>query len=525
MCAHLFAYERQVHGLKILPRFLAIILTFSLVISLSACGNGPDFEDTSGDLETQLTETNTSPNSAQNKNLKLPYTKNEPLNPYKTIGLVNLQLAELLYDSLFYSAGDYRPKALIAQKYTFEGLKIIVELKSGISFYDSTPLGADDVIYSFNLAKASEVYSSRLSSFSSAVRLSPSSVEFSLNRSNPFAVNCLTFPIIKKDDKEDYPTGSGRYSYSDSGAGPELLANEDRLGGFSPIFKKITLVPVQDSKTLSFSLQIGNIDFAYSDLREGLYRRINANVSGAELNNLVYIVFNSSNSLLSNAQVRQAIGQSIDINSFSENAFQGHAAATFTPFNPAFYKNDAFIYDRNMAKAEELFVSEGLLEKDSSGNLMLGKKRLELKLLVNSDNAFKVNAADRIAEFLTQSGIKIEKSALPFAEYTEAVKAGRYDLYLGEIALTHDMDLSPLLRPGSPLSYGLNAYAGASSAAYSEFLDAAIEIEDFVKIFNEDLPFLPLCYRKGVAAYSRDLKKPTDCDSLGLFCDIETWHF
>ncbi|HOO25759.1 MAG TPA: ABC transporter substrate-binding protein [Clostridiales bacterium] len=511
--------------MKIFLRFLSVITAFSLLVGLSSCSGGSENDSASsgGDIDTAISES--FENVSQNKNFKLPYSKNEPLNPYKTEDLVNLQLSELLYDSLFFLGSDYKPKALIAQKYTFEGLKIIVELNVGLKFCDSTPLSADDIVYSFNLAKASKVFSNRLSSFLSAVKTSPFSVEFSLNRPNPFAVNCLTFPIIKKDDSGDFPTGSGRYYYSDLNTSPELIANETRLGGFSPIFKKISLIHVQDSKALGFSLQIGNIDFAYSDLREGQYRRINANVVGAELNNLVYMAFNSSDSLLRNAQIRQAIGQLIDINSLAENAFQGHAVPTFTPFNPAFYKDESFEYRRNAAKAEELFKATGLIEKDASGNLISGAKKIRLRLLVNSDSPFKKDAAGRIAEFLTQAGFTVDTLALPFSEYESAVKAGNYDLYIGEVALTQDMDLSPLLKPGGSVSYGIDTYSGASSTAYSEFLDSVIETDSFVKTFNDDLPFVPLCYRKAVVAYSRDLKKPVSCDSLGLFCEIESWHF
>ena len=106
--------------------------------------------------------------------------------------------------------------------------------------------------------------------------------------------------------------------------------------------------------------------------------------------------------------------------------------------------------------------------------------------------------------------------------YTEAVELGSYDLYIGEVRLTPNMDLSPLF--GGTVGYGIDP-ACPSAMRYTQLLEGSCELMDFINTFNEDVPFAPLCYRNGAASYTNSLKgELSGCDS-DVFYDIETWSF
>ena len=503
---------------------LSLILTLSLVFSFfSACGKNDQSDITQGQPSSALQDQT---NKEQgDRVLKLPYSNTEPLNPYKATSLVNIQLAELIYDPLFHLSKDYKPLACIAEKYTFENLSIFLDLKKGLVFSDSSPLKAEDIIHSFGLAKKSDIYGARLSSFAGVKKLSDHSLVFSLNRSNPYAANCLTFPIIKNGGKDDTPIGSGRYRLVENKGKLELRANESRLGGFSPKQNKISLINIQDSKTLSFALQIGNIDFAYSDLSEGSYSRVNANSHAVPLNNLVFLTFNHSNALLRDPQVRKAIALLIDIQSISENSFQGHARPAYTPFNPDFYGGEKYKFQPDPKAAEKAFEAAGFTKSSAGRAAASNYSKLKFDLLVNADNPFKSDAAQKIAASLTSAGLAVNVTSLPFDQYIQAVKKGRFDIYIGEVALTADMDLSPLLKAGGALSYGIDTYAGGAALAYKSFLEDGLNIEAFCRAFSDDLPFLPLGYRNALALYSRALKTDKPCDMQDVFCKIEKWSF
>ena len=70
---------------------------------------------------------------------------------------------------------------------------------------------------------------------------------------------------------------------------------------------------------------------------------------------------------------------------------------------------------------------------------MLGR---ELVLLVNRENTAKLSAAQLIAGQLESAGMEITVNALDFEDYTAALAQGDFDLYLGEVVLTADFDLT-----------------------------------------------------------------------------------
>ena len=93
------------------------------------------------------------------------------------------------------------------------------------------------------------------------------------------------------------------------------------------------------------------------------------------------------------------------------------------------------------------------------------------------------------------------------ADYRKRLAAGQYDLYIGEIRLTADMSLRPLLMGGSA-SYGISR-SGAAAVAYGQYLSGTADLETFSTAFAADLPYIPLCWRHGLAAYDRRLTTVT----------------
>lgn len=504
--------------MKTFFRLTALLLIFSLCVGFLAGCNGGNETDTT-------TEASTSPVAPQERLLKLPYAKTDPLNPYKAESLINIQLSTLLYDCLFRPDAKYNPLAVIAKDYTAEGLNLTVRLKTGIVFTDGTALTADDVVYSFKQAQTAPTYSARLSNFTAVKMIDASSVVFTLRSTEPYAVNCLTFPIVKNGDTADIPAGSGRYTLTEESGKTTLVANAARLGGFSPQIKSIILVAISDSDTLNYALQIGNIDFAFTDLSGGSYRRINASSIGVGLNNLIFLGFNSASVNLQNTNVRQAISLLIDRKIVAATAFQGHARAAFTPFNPDFAGIAGYDFIPDTGNAAELLEQAGYTKFKDNGVRYSGyNNTLDFNLLVNADNAFKAETAKQIAQELTEVGIKITVTALDFNAYSAAVQSWKFDMYLGELMLTPDMSLNPLLAPGGSVSYGINT-AGESAAAYRLYKDGTTDLKGFIDVFSADMPFVPLCYRNGIAAYSRELKVPQECNASDVYGNIDAWTF
>ena len=82
-------------------------------------------------------------------------------------------------------------------------------------------------------------------------------------------------------------------------------------------------------------------------------------------------------------------------------------------------------------------------------------KKLKFELLVNKENRLRVSAAKIIASRLSEYGISVRVAEKSFADYTAALSSGNFQLYLAEVAITPNMDISSLVTEGGSAAYGI----------------------------------------------------------------------
>lgn len=487
-----------------MKKIAALILVFSIILT-AFCGCKNNTEDPN-DLQIV-----TNINESTKNTLRLAYSKADMLDPFTCTMSANIQILGLIYDGLYKLNKNYEPVPVIAKSSIISGLTINVTLDS-VQFSDGTPLTANDVAYSFNQAKNSPYYSERLSNFESASISSANMLIFTLAKADPYALACLTFPIVKNGSEGELPVGSGRYTAQVSGETTYLVVN-NKKSGFNPIIKTITLVPVRDGSSVESSLEIGNTGFHYNDLSSGTYSRIKAHTVEMGINNFVYLAFNSSSGVFSNQLIRQAANLAINRSEIATTAFQGHSRAAYSPFNPDWYKlaSKDLVVSVDMNKAKELIAQSGI-------DITLE----EVSILVNKENQFKLEAAQFISDYLSALGFNVVLKDYSPEYYTEALEIGSYDMYIGEIRLTPNMDLSQLF--GGTVGYGTDP-EGTTALRYSQLLGGKCELMDFVNTFNEDLPLIPLCFRNAAVSYTNAIKSDFNCCDGDVFYDIETWSF
>ncbi len=512
-----------------MKKILSLLLALIFVLSFTACGGNNSGNDTTNESETQQTTNGESEETTSSQNIKkttlsLPYSSADGLNPYTLTTEINKALTTLLYDSLYRLDSSFSPTELLAKKGNISDKTVTVKLNSGVKFSDSSSLTASDVVYSFNLAKESDSYSSQLENFTSAYAESSSTVVFKLKSADIYALGCLTFPVIKSgSDTKSKAVGSGRY-YLSSGT---LKANKNHISSEKASISKISLYNIKNSDSLFGSLQIGAICFAYKNLSDCKTERIVAATKAVPLNNLVYVGIKSTKGLLKDSKLRRIISCAISKTDISETAFNGYATAAQTPFNPL-WKNTpsspgAEYSAQDIAKMldDNGYAYQNDTDKyrkNSSG------KDLVLTLAVNKDSDFKLQAAKMIESDLKTAGIEIQVVELERKELKKAAKKGKYDMYIGEIKLGGNMSLSPFFDENGSVSYNIDKSLSCISA-YNKLVSGKIKIEEFVNTFNTDIPFIPLCYRKGFAAVSNSLEDNVELCEGDLYSNIYEWKF
>ncbi len=487
-----------------MKRLSASVLIICLIFTLFyGCKKDPD--------ETKYPQIVTNIESGSENTLKLAYSKADMLDPFTCTMSANIQILGLIYDGLYKLDKNYEPVPVIAKSSIVSGTTINVTLDS-VSFSDGTAVTANDVAYSFNKAKNSPYYIERLKNILSASISSSNMLVFTLEKNDPYALACLTFPIVKNGAEGELPVGSGRYRTQVSGETIYLIVN-NKKAGFNPAIKTIMLVPVRDSSSIETSLEIGNTGFYYNDLSDGTYSRINAKTVEMGINNLVYLGFNSASEIFSNQAIRQAVNLAVNRKEITATAFQGHSREAYSPFNPDWYKlaSKDLVVAVDLPKAQNLIAQSGI-----------DITQKEVSILVNKENQFKLETAQFIQSYLTNLGFKVLLKDYAPQYYTEALELGSYDMYIGEIRLSPNMDLSALF--AGEAGYGIDSLC-AASARYTQLIGGGCELMDFINTFNEDLPFIPLCYRNAAASYTNAMKADYACCDGDVFYDIETWSF
>lgn len=486
-----------------MKKIIAALLVLAVAFSLCSCDSGTEPAD--------ITTETTQPFTQNEGILNLAYAKADTLNPFTCATNTNSLILSLVYDGLYKLDRNYNAVPVLAASNYADGTSITVALAEAL-FSDGSSVTAADVVSSFELAKESPAYSQRLANISSA-SASGGSVVFILESPDPYALACLTFPIIKGTTEEEFPIGSGRYIPQVSGEERYLIANTKKPG-FSPAIKTIMLISLRDEASLVSSIEVGNTGFLFNDLSSGIYSRVSAQTKEMGINNFVFLAFNPAIELFSNASVRQAINLAVDRSEITTTAFQGHARVAYSPFNPDWHQiaSKDLIIPKDIEKAKELIASSGL---DVAEN--------ELLILVNSENQFKLETAEFIKEYLEEIGFKIRLAKLSAENFTSEVAAGNYAMYIGEIKFSPNMNISALLT-NSQAGFGANPES-ESAVRYTQLLEGKCEIMDFINTFNSDLPFIPLCYRNAAVSYSNSMQGGFESCDGDVFYDIETWSF
>ena len=498
---------------NILCFFMVVIFIFSL----SSCSK-PAVQTTAKVLNNETAE---AVNINTDASLTLSYSPSDTLNPYKTKSEVNILLCTLMYDSLVTVSRNFDAVLNAALSITNENKVYNVQINKNIVFWDDTKLSSSDVVYSLNTAKSSNsIFKERLSNVSS-VSETDGGVKITLKEPDPYFANCLDFPIIKNNtNSKDIPIGSGRYILND-----KTLSYNTKHAGEVPNIKTIHLIEMLDYETTIRSLEIGRTSLFYSDLSQGDISGLNGSFSSVPINHIIYMGMDNLNSKLS-SDVKKAISLALDRDEISAKAFLGRAVSATGPFHPDFTPAKAVQMGNtaeNIDEAVKLLEKEGYTNKDSSGiRSHKNGKRLSFDLIVNKDSQPKQVIASLIAEEFKTIGIQINIKKYDFEEYKNRITdVSNYDFYIGETKLTNNMNLTYLLRPGEPLGYGLNP-EGTMLDTYKSFLQDSKKIKEFIDAFYGDLPFIPISYREGVVASSRNIAGILP-SATGIFTNIEEW--
>ncbi|NLN82457.1 MAG: ABC transporter substrate-binding protein [Clostridiales bacterium] len=498
-----------------MKRFISALAALFFLVVIPGCNLLSKNEDTSSPDESHSGTSETTKKRTSGA-FTLAYNSQDSLNPYKVKTAINLELCSLLYDGLTKIDIDMMPiNILAASVESPDPLTLIAELQPNAKFSDGSKITSDEVVSSYLLARTSG-YKVLLSNIKSAQPDGNRKIVFKLKTPDPNAAACLSFPVIKNGTSSK-PIGSGRYIFDDEES-PVLRANPHHSA--KPANKTIRLIDIPNDEAMIYALASGSLSYYYTDLSGGVIPKTSGANINVPLNSLVFIGVNSKKTALSKKEVRLALSLSINRENICASAFAGRARAALTPFNPG-WASAAEI--KGLESKENINAAVAQLELAGYNNKNTADAVPKLELLVSKENSFRIASADLLKAQFEKTGFRISIKKLAHSEIIKKLKSGDFDLYIGEIKLPVNMSLHPFLTSGGSASYGIKTTGGASKA-YNKYLSGEMTLQEFTDVFSKDIPFIPLCWRFGMASYNRALTGVSATDS-DVYYGIENWIF
>jgi peptide/nickel transport system substrate-binding protein len=311
-------------------------------------------------------------------------------------------------------------------------------LRRGIKFHNGQELTARDVVYTFGSLIAPDFDSPKRAAFSQLERVQasdPYTAVFRCRERYPgLLVDLIAVGIIPEGSGAtvaEHPIGTGPFRFENYVESQEINLRPfpDAFGGGPPV-NRLKIKIVRDPTTLSLELLSGSIHFAVNtrlspDFVEEQRRLETLRVAIADGANLEYLVLNTSDPILADRRVRQAIAYGIDRRAIIENLLQHQAreAATILPLPHWAYNPHVRRYDYDPDQARQLLDAAGYADPDGEGPI----PRLRLTLKTSSAE-YARQIATILQEQLRLIGVALELQSFEFQTYVNDLNRGQFQI-------------------------------------------------------------------------------------------------
>ncbi|SJZ76429.1 peptide/nickel transport system substrate-binding protein [Cetobacterium ceti] len=430
------------------------------------------------------------------------------LDPHVSNDVPTHRVVTNIYDSLIQWNENHELEPAVAQSWKqIDPLTLEFKIRPNIKFHNGEPLKMSDIKFSLERAKNAPALMTFFSGIDTINIIDDNTIQITTKKPYGPLINYLAHEgaailneKVVTEAGKDYgqnPVGTGPYKFQEWKAGDRVIltANKDYFLD-KPKSETLVFRVVPEGGNRVIALETGEIDLAYDidpinldtvrhhgDLK--LYEQPAMGIN--------YLGFNTTNKVLGNVLVRQAIAKAIDLDSIVEAVYLGAAQKANSPVSPSVfgYNKDTKAYEQNIAEAKELLKKAGY------------SKGIDLKLWTN-DNSVRRDIAVILQDQLKAININLNIEILEWGAYLDQLLQKKHDLFLLGWASSPDSDsaLYALFHSKNHGSSGNRSYY--DNKKVDKLLDLGREStnpEDRKKyyyeaqgILQEEIPLLTLAY-------------------------------
>lgn len=517
-------------------RFPALVLGGILALGLlSGCGQ----KEAASSVSTAASEPAAAVNGSDQELVFVNYRDIRDLNPHLYAGEMYAQ--SILYDTLV-SITEDGYEGCLAESWTIseDGKIYTFKIRDGVTFSDGTVCDANAILANFNAIIENKDRHTWLEMMNLLVGVSaPDDHTFVIELSEAYypmltELGCIRpFAMISPNCMINGSTKDGVSGYI--GTGPYVLTDfetdqyavferNENYWGEKPKIERITVKVIPDNQTRIMALESGEIDLIFGKNMldaDAISQYVDSDkfeVALSDPTSTRHIVLNTTNEILSDTAVRQALQHATNRTAISEGIFYGleQPADTLYAATVPYCDVELTPYEYSTETASSMLDEAGWI-MGSSGIREKGGKKLELDLLYNSDSVTEKTISEYLQSEYLKLGISLNIHGEEEQSYRDNMKAGNFDMVFNICwGMPYDPQ-SSLAAMRAPV-YG--DFAAQQGLADKKEIDQAItdiltttdeeerqELYRFVLTrLHEDAVYIPLTFECNKALYTKNLQ-------------------
>lgn len=487
------------------------------------------------------------------------------LNPLYASSSAEVSASRLLFSSLYNYDKTGTLHADLADSMTVDptGMIYTIKLKPGVKWHDNTPLTAKDIAFTVNLIKQPETRSpSRVNWQDVTVKaIDDETVVFTIPAVYAAFTDALTFSVlpehilgkiqpgeVRENAFSRSPVGSGPFAFrlqqtADTGNKHKIInmvAFEDYFKGV-PKLNRFALHAYDNRDLIVGALKTGEVNAA-ADIALGDVSRIskvNYTVDARPVDSGVYALLNTTQPILKDKAVRQALQLATDAAAIRKELGNGAPALELPFINGQLTGDDVpHAIATNVARAGEIL--------DAAGWKLVGNvrqkdgKKLSLQVVTIKGDEYEKTLSTLTAQWRAV-GVEVMSQVIDASDPSQNFVQGtlqqrQYDVLIYQLSIGADPDVYAYWHSSQIGQRGYNFSNYASTVADDALVSARSRLEDnlrnikyktFARQWVDDVPAIGLyqstvfyAYGKGVTTTDSDARLVTTYDR---YQDVLYW--
>ena len=427
-------------------------------------------------------------------------TEPHSLHPLIGTDSASTEAQSLIYNALVRVNGDKQIEGDLAESWqqTSGGKVYTFRLKDGITWHDGQPFTADDVVFTFDMARDKRIgyIDARELMGIERVTANGNAVTFRLSQADSaFLARVASISILPKHIWQNVvnlreeapritPVGTGPYRFVDWKKAQYLrFTANDKYHRGAPEVRTLFYKIVPDSNVMAMQLRRGEVDVCHIDssAKHLLAGDVSIRVTESAGQAYTYIALNHAKDVFADKRVRRAMVSAFERQAVIDNILGGGAYLATADLPPTSLAHQAEPLAYDVVEADRLLTEaawvrgeDGIREKDG--------KKLAFRLLVSNKNKRLGDAALAFRQNMMAVGIAVEIVPMDFTTMrTKHLLTGDYEACL----ISQRLPIDPLLRAEVWTTDG----AGNRMGYHSARIDALYEKARIASGENRDRIF------------------------------------